>query len=225
MNRLLFILLPLNLLAQGPDSAAVKIVVAHRLFNEDYLYKGIPNPIDIAVPGVECSAFEVSVTRGRIEGSGCSYTIEPDTSEGSWALFLDLSWQNGTQLLTASHEFWVRNVPAPIAKFAGRSFQDDTIKVKEAKTGMGLVLLFQDERLNDIGYRYPRFRVDHFQLTILRKCETIFDEVSHGDALSASMREAMQHVQENDVILFSDISYVTDEGPLQVAAPIRVIAQ
>ena len=127
----------------------VDLVVSHSKVHYDHLYMGIPNPLMIAVPGVECGAFDVSVTRGRIEGSGCSFRITPDVTENVGLVLLKVQWIDGVTQRTATRSFWPRSLPLPTARFAGLGFEDDTIPVSYAKAGDGLVVAIRDQRLDD----------------------------------------------------------------------------
>lgn len=225
VKLLLIILVPLSAAAQLPDSTITDLVVSHRKTHDDYLYIGIPNPVEIVVPGIQCGAFDVTCTGGVLIGDGCTYVITPDLTKDYGPLVLNVQWFVDKEQRTASVLFRLRNVPAPTAHFAGLGVEDDTISVSYAKAGAGLVVAIRDQRLDDIGYRHSRFQVEQYRLTITRKCETIFEGRSNEAALSPEMKASLQQVLQGDMILFSGIRYFIDSELVQLDNPIRLVVR
>ncbi|MBA4321380.1 MAG: hypothetical protein C0408_01045 [Odoribacter sp.] len=95
------------------------------------LYRGIPNPIDISVPGVGADKIRVDMRNGKI-GKGQVKNYKGETFPGTWvaepsvdppspnAQIIVTAEINGKQTPMAPREFRVRDVPSPVASFAGK---------------------------------------------------------------------------------------------------------
>ena len=96
------------------------------------LYRGIPNPIDISVPGVGPDKLRVSMKNGTI-GKGQVKNYKGETFPGTFiaepsvdqptntAQIIVTAEINGKQTTLAPREFRVRDVPAPLAQFANKT--------------------------------------------------------------------------------------------------------
>jgi gliding motility-associated protein GldM len=95
------------------------------------LYRGIPNPIDISVPGVGADKIRVDMRNGKI-GKGQVKNYKGETFPGTYvaepsvdapaptAQIIVTAEINGKQTPLAPREFRVRDVPDPVASFAGK---------------------------------------------------------------------------------------------------------
>ncbi|MBK8582003.1 MAG: hypothetical protein IPL86_09270 [Flavobacteriales bacterium] len=207
-----------------PDTALVDLVLSHGYTRPDYLYKGIPNPVEFAVPGVECVALDVSISRGQIEGGGCSYSITPDTAAGFWYMYLVVSWQSGTQRLTAHHGFWVRDVPTPFAYFAGRSSEQDFIPYGEAIAGRGVLAKILDETTLGVDFKIS-YRISHYLLTLERDRSIVYDGFASGPELTPTMAEATAGIQIGDILRITEIKARSSQGKEVDLKPLEFVVK
>ncbi len=213
------VLLPSVLQAQETDPGQVSVVVSPTHHNWDFLYCGIENPLEVAVPGVDCAALNISVSQGTGKGSGCSYSVTP-SSTGA-LLFLTVKWEQHGKMYSASREFWVRPLPLPVPFYAGVCYSDTVIGISDVKAGAGVFAKYVAQRLDDMGYQYERPEMKHYRVSIVRDCTTVFSGESRAGSLPTEIKEALQQVQINDVVEISDIRIV-ERGELQALAGIRV---
>src|SRR5690606_32336463 len=78
------------------------------------LYRGIDNPVDVAVPGVPCEQLHVTITNGELTGEGCRYMIRPG---GGYVVWLKATWPTPDGLDSSRTSFHVRSIPPPQACF------------------------------------------------------------------------------------------------------------
>jgi gliding motility-associated protein GldM len=111
------------------------------------LYRAIPNPIDISVPGVGADKIRVTMKNGTIS-KGQVKNPKGEPFPGTWvaepladaqtAQILVTAEINGKQTPLAPREFRVRDIPPPVGEFAGISGQ--------GSTGKGTILAMQGVR-------------------------------------------------------------------------------
>ncbi len=112
---------------------------------------------------------------------------------------LVVSWQSGTQRLTAHHGFWVRDVPTPFAYFAGRSSEQDFIPYGEAIAGRGVLAKILDETTLGVDFKIS-YRISHYLLTLERDRSIVYDGFASGPELTPTMAEATAGIQIGDIL-------------------------
>jgi gliding motility-associated protein GldM len=95
--------------------AEPSLVVSATKMNVFYL--GVPNPVEISVPGVPADRIIPSINNGRISPSGGAYVVNP-TKEGTSEITVSVREDGGIRS-RGSKTFRVRKVPNPDATLAG----------------------------------------------------------------------------------------------------------
>ena len=95
--------------------AEPSLVVSATKMNVFYL--GVPNPVEISVPGVPADRIVASTNNGRISPSGGAYVVNP-TKEGTSQISVSVREDGGVRS-RGSKTFRVRKVPNPDATLAG----------------------------------------------------------------------------------------------------------
>lgn len=96
-----------NAQANGNDAvvAAVKMNV---------LYRGMANPIEIAVPGVTSEKVTAIITNGTLSKSASGFSVSPgEQAESVITVLVD-------NKKVSEKTFRIKNVPNPVAVFAGK---------------------------------------------------------------------------------------------------------
>lgn len=137
------------------------------------LYRGIPNPIDISVPGVGPDKIKASMKNGNI-GKGQVKNYKGEIFPGTWVAepSIDLPAPNAQIIVTAEingkpqtlapREFRVRDIPAPVASFANK--QGEGIVTKSELLSQEAVFAV----LKDFDFDL-RFTVTEFTLSFNEK--------------------------------------------------------
>ncbi len=182
------------------------------------LYRGIDNPVDVAVPGVKCEDLKVSISQGSLEGNGCAYMIHPgDKRETS--ITMEAKWVGADGKHSSSVEFRVKDIPLPQACFAGACSYLDTITVRYAAAAQGVVA-----RLEGLGFDY-RMDVVHYRLQVLRDCTEAFSGTTEGPELSVIMKSFLQHLESDDQLRFSEIRVKFPDSRESEIASLRLIVR
>jgi len=113
--------------ADGADKAIPFIVPAYTVgeascvispMNMMVLYKGIDNPIEVSVPGVDAGGLSVNINNGSLSKSGSFYNAVP-SSEGKATVSVTATL-NGRQFSAGTKEFEVKRLPSPMPKLGGK---------------------------------------------------------------------------------------------------------
>ena len=177
------------------------------------LYRGVDNPVEVAVPGVPCKDLQVEITNGEISGSGCLYTIKPGRDYNTW-LMATWSVPHGTD--SAETLFHVRNLPLPQAYFAGSWVDYDSIPASHAKAAQGVLA-----RMFDVEINIP-LKVIYYRLQLLRNCSFIFDGSTNEARLSARMTDILSTAEPSDVIMISDIQVRFPDSTVKEILPLHL---
>lgn len=159
------------------------------------LYRGIENPLMVAIPGVPCDSLRVRFSAGRVEGRGCSYTIIPGVER---RLTVHVEWtDNVGSVQVVQYEVRVKEIPLPEPYFAGNGADDDSLSTKAAKAAIGVIA-----RVEGFDLKVP---VTGYRLILERACELIFDGWSTEAKLSDDMRAALQACSPGDRLRIEEI--------------------
>ncbi len=183
------------------ESNEVQLVAAPTTMN--ILYRGLDNPVNVAVPGISCADLEISTSSGRIKGEGCDYIIVPGKEN---VLELYAHWHNKGHVDSSSVIFRVRTIPPPTPYFAGLSAEDDSLSVSAARVAQGVVARVEglgfDLRVDIIGYR----------LILSRGCVVLFDDKSNEAKATEAMFEALKTSQKGDLLVIKEIRAKWPDG-------------
>jgi hypothetical protein len=178
--------------AQKIGNEAVVAVV-----NMNVLYRGIANPIEIAVPGVTSDKVSVIVKNGIISKTGAGFSVSPGEEPES---VIDVLVDNKK---VSEKRFRVKNVPEPVAVFAGKH-EGQISKEIALKTDMLEVEL--KDFLWDLKFVIKAF-------TFYCSRDNIDTEVpSDGNKLTDKMKSLISGTMPGKMIAFKDINAIGPDG-------------
>jgi len=180
------------------------------------LYRGVDNPVDVAVPGVPCEQLRVTITNGELTGEGCRYMISPG---GGYVAWLTATWPTPDGLDSSETAFRVRSIPPPQACFGGVCTDYDSLLVSHAKAAQGVI-----GRLLDMEICLS-LSVTHYRLRLLRNCQTIFDGISSEALLSEPMFNALHDVRGEDTIIIDEVKVKYPDGIDREALPLHLFVK
>ncbi|MDX9751818.1 MAG: GldM family protein [Flavobacteriales bacterium] len=180
------------------------------------LYRGVDNPVDVAVPGVPCEQLRVTITNGELTGEGCRYMISPG---GGYVTRLTSTWPTPDGLDSSETAFHVRSIPSPQACFGGICTDYDSLLVSHDKAAQGVIA-----RVIDLGFDL-RIDVKQYRLRVMRDCQLAFAGVTVGPRLSPEMFEAMQGIHSGDMLIIDDIKALYPDGVEREALPLHLFVK
>lgn len=183
------------------------VVVSPTAMNVMYL--GIPNPIDVSVPGVSPDKIKIRVVNGsftteRVRRTGGQYF------RGNWAVRPAKAGQNVQVIVSATDasgkttsytpiEFRVKQIPKPEARFAGQN--GGTISRNTAVAQQGVFALLPDFDF-DLQYKVTGFSI----LYTDRMGD--FEESSSSGSLTPRQKEILSRLTRGKYLTIKDIKAV-----------------
>jgi len=106
--------------------------------NVNVFYRGLDNPVEVSVPGVDPSALRVSMDGGSISGPGSDGTFNVKPGEGKEAVIRVSATINGKETAMPPKNFRIKRIPDPIPSFGGKKPYDSTIPQGDAAVAAGV---------------------------------------------------------------------------------------
>jgi hypothetical protein len=172
--------------------------------NMNVLYMGIPNPIEIAVPGISSDNVTVTATNGTIKMSPKGWEVTPLSTDN---LVLNILAYN---IKVDEKIFRVKPIPAPIAVFAGKNIGSVSKDVLATTT--------LEAELKDFLWDL-KFEIASFTLTFSK--DGFDNEItSKGNKLTDEMRSILSDLKRGQSIIFKDIKAMGPDGKLYDLSPL-----
>ena len=101
-------------------------------------YRGLPNPVEISVPGVDKAAIRTSISGATMSGpdSKEEYTVTP--GPGPEAIISVSATINGKETKMGDKKFRIKPIPDPVPSFNGKRPYDSSITQSDASAAVGL---------------------------------------------------------------------------------------
>ncbi len=176
------------------------------------MYYGIPNPIDVSVPGVSPDKIRIKVVNG-------SFTSEKVKNSkgvnfrGNWAVKPNAVGQNVQVIVSAESggkpstyppiEFRVKPIPPPTAVFAGKNTGSVPKNTAAAQTGVYASLPDFDF---DLVYKVTGFTV------LYTDNRGDFEEKSTGSALTPDQKGLINRLARGKNLFIKDIKALAPDG-------------
>jgi hypothetical protein len=199
---LILCLLMTALIASAQDNGKGAVVAATKM---NVLYRGISNPVEIAVPGITSDQVTATVSDGTIKKIAEGFEVIPGGQDKTIVSVL----VNNKKV--SEKEFRIKNIPVPEAYFAGKN-NGSTSKDLAAKTE-GL-----EVRLTDFAWDL-NFTISGFKLMYSRD-NTDNELVSVSNKLTDKMKSVLVDFKRGETIVFKDIKALGPDGRTRDLSPI-----
>ena len=168
--------------------------------NMNVLYRGMANPIEIAVPGVTSDKVTAIITNGTLSKTATGLSVSPgEETESIITVFAD-------NKKVSEKTFRVKNVPNPVAVFAGK-YEGQIAKEIALKTDILEVEL--RDFLWDLKFEIKSFTFFCSQDNIDR------EESSNGNKLTDKMKSLISDIKPGKMIAFKDIKAIGPDGKIR----------
>ena len=168
-------------------------------------YRGVPNPVEISVPGVSNDKLDVRITGGhRIKPDGETFIVEPGAgSEAS--IEVSATMPDGSKKTLPGREFRVKRIPDPSPRFAGKSPSDKTITKVLLENAPSVGALMENFDF-DVVVKVKRFNVT------VTKGGTFVEQSSSSNMVTSNMKELFRSVGRGSVVYIEDIVVSMPDG-------------
>jgi len=183
-------------IATAAQKAGSEAVVSAVYMN--VLYRGVSNPVAVAVPGVKSERITLTVSGGSVtkgesvwevkpgEGPECTLTISVDGKKNSEKVFR------------------IKSIPPPLAVFAGK--YEGSISKETAMNTESIEAVLIDF-LWDL-----KFTIDGFVFATSRDGMDYEIKSEKGNKLSDEMKSMIASTQEGKYIVFKNITAIGPDG-------------
>lgn len=178
------------------------------------LYRGIDNPVAISVPGISQDALSASISTGKLipQSDGTYIARVRSGSEAIVSVSADIQ---GERQSMGTFKFRLKNVPDPVANFAGKSPADATVKKPELTAALGVIADLKDF-VFDLSYP-----VTSFDITVIMGGD-IKTLSSNSNRLTADQKELLRQVRRNQVVIIEKIRAKAPDGSVRKLGSINL---
>jgi len=185
--------------------------------NMNVFYRGLDNPVEISVPGVDRSALSVSMSGGSISpSSDGTYNVKP--GEGKDATISVSANINGETVSMPGRQFRIKRIPDPIPSFGGKKPYDSMIAQGDAAVAAGV-------RAEMEGFDFPvTASVSSFQVTLASN-GVIKEYKCSGNRISDEASQAIRKMKKGEKIFIEQIMCKMPDNTDRKLAPITLKVQ
>jgi gliding motility-associated protein GldM len=163
------------------------------------MYRRIPNPVEVSVPGVDASSLSVSCSGGSMSGSGSNYSVDPQANEVTINVNATV---NGKQVSVGSKKFKVLDLPPAETLLSGQYKTGDKVSANLIATGT-------------ISCRIPpSFPVGGDLQVSMSNCKLVINGVDAGlcagGRLDGTQRAKITALKSGSIVMFSNVT--TNKG-------------
>jgi len=185
------------------------------------MYMGIPNPLDVSVPGISPDKIRIKVVNGTFSTEKVKNS-KGQNFRGNWAVRPSAVGKNvqiivsstdasgkGTQY--APYEFRVKALPKPEARFAGKN--SGTVSKNTAVAQQGVFAVLPDFDF-DLQYNITGFTV------LYSDRMGDFEQPSSGSNLTSQQKELLGRLTRGKYLTIKDIKALGPDGKTTDLSPI-----
>jgi len=165
--------------------------------NMNVFYRGLDNPVEVSVPGVDRSALTVTMSGGSITPSpDGTYNVKP--GEGKEATINVSANINGESVQMPARNFRIKKIPDPIPSFAGKKPFDNTIAHGDAMVAQGV-------RADMEGFDFPvTAQITSFALVIMSNgVEKVYK--SNGNRIPEEGSQAIRKMKKGEKLYIEQV--------------------
>jgi hypothetical protein len=168
------------------------------VLNMNVLYRGLDNPVEIAVPGVDSRLLSVSMEGGVItRNEDGTYNVRPGEGKVEAIIYVSANI-NGETVSMPGRYFRIKRIPEPVPSFGGKKPYDSMITEGDAAAAAGV-------RADMEGFDFPvAARVTSFKVTLFTK-NMLNEYLCTSNRISEEASSAIRQMKKGDRILIEGI--------------------
>lgn len=184
--------------------------------NMNVFYRGLDNPVEVSVPGVDPSALRVAMEGGSISDrpdANGAYNVKP--GEGKEAIIKVSAKINGKDQQMPPKKFRIKKIPDPVPSFAGKKPYDSTINQGDAGVAAGV-------RAEMEGFDFPvTATVSSFIVSMVTNGQYKEYKMS-SNKLSEDVQGVIKKMKKGEKIFIEQIMCKMPDGTERKLAPITL---
>ena len=182
-------------------------------------YRGVPNPVEVSVPGVPQDKIDVRIDGGHSikRQSDGTYIVEPNNSSSVREANITVSAElpDGSKKTLPAKKFRVKRIPDPVAFWTGKKPTDKGITKAE-------ILSFAPVAARMEGFDFDvQVRVKSFTMRI-SKDGSFSDLPSGNNRITPDQQEALKRVRRGNILYLEDILVSMPDGTERDLPPMKL---
>ena len=179
-------------------------------------YRGLPNPVEVSVPGVPGDRLDVRIAGGhkiKKQPDG-SYVVEPGKGKDA-KISVTATLPDGSKKSLPQRDFRVKRIPDPVPSFAGKEPSDRTISKNTLLGAPGVAAKM-------VNFDFDvKVVVKSFSISVSRD-GTLVERKSNSNRLTDNMKELLNRVTRGNVIYIEDIVVKMPDGTERQLATMKL---
>jgi gliding motility-associated protein GldM len=173
--------------------------------NLNVIYAGIPNPFSVSAPGFPLESLKANITAGSISGSAGKYNVNVPGSLIGQEVTINVSGTtDGKTISLGANKFRVKQMPNPVAKFAGK--MGGIISGNKIASENQVTAVLENFEF-DI-----KVRVTKFNVVVIRPRQDAQTFYCTGDSFSAQARAALSSLPFKSVVWIENVQAQMPDG-------------
>jgi gliding motility-associated protein GldM len=197
-------LTPFNLMVPEFTVAEPALVVSPSKMN--VFYRGLPNPVEISVPGVDSKSISPSISGGHSlsKGSGGEWIVTPGKANEA-VISVSATMPDGSKKNMGSKDFRVKRIPDPVPVFAGKKPSDNTVPRGDMQIAAGVRAEMENFDFD------VKVTVTSFNMVFIRDGQVI-EKSASNNRTTDEMKANMQKVGKGQKIYIEKIQVKMPDG-------------
>ena len=175
-------------------------------------YRGLPNPVEVSVPGVSMNDLVVNISSGhKISGSGGNYIVTPGKNARLREAEISVSAKlpDGTTRPMGSKKFRVKRIPDPVPSWMKLGPNDNEIEKNTVLTGANAPVVASMLNFEfDVDVRVSSFTLSVFQDGNYNSFK------SENNRFTPQMQSALSQMRSGSLIVIEDIKALKPDGEI-----------
>ncbi len=172
-------------------------------------YRGVENPVSISASGKADNQLKPTISAGSLSRTDTGWVVKDIPGDAYEAIVTIYAEDNGGRKRMGDQMFRVKRLPDPLARVIGSD--DGKIAMKRMLANPFLVCQLPEW----VDFEYD-FRVTSFTIFIPQGGGYFFTEKSESQMFTDKMKNQMQSLKKNDIVVFRDIKVKGPEGPRKI---------
>lgn len=178
-------------------------------------YRGLPNPVEISVPGIPQDKLRPSISGGHtLTKDGGEWVVKPGKANEA-IISVSAEMPDGSVVNMGKKEFRVKRIPDPVPVFAGKRPSDSTVPKGDMSVAAGVRAEMENFDFD------VNVKVESFNMIFIRDGQVI-EKTSNSNRVTEEMQANMKKVGKGQKIYLEKIKVKLPDGSVRQVANISL---
>lgn len=178
-------------------------------------YRGLPNPVEISVPGVPQDKLRPSISGGHsLTKDGGEWVVKPG-KDNEAIISVSAEMPDGSVVNMGKKEFRVKRIPDPVPVFAGKRPSDSTVPKGDMSVAAGVRAEMENFDFD------VNVKVESFNMIFIRDGQVI-EKTANSNRVTEEMSANMKKVGKGQKIYIEKIKVKLPDGSVRQVANISL---